>query len=114
MSEDRRPMTRGGARWRLCAEPGCGALVQGRGRCAVHRREAWARVHPGPARVRGRRLQRMRRELLEASPLCVRCLAAGLVTPATIRDHIVALAAGGTEDAAMAARAGPPARLCSV
>lgn len=83
-------------RWRLCAEAGCGTLVQG-GRCPAHRRQSWARTDEG-GRIRGRRLQQLRRDLLASSPLCVRCRSVGLVTPATIRDHIVALALGGTED----------------
>ena len=53
-----------------------------------------------PQRVRGRRLQALRAQLFDASPLCVQCQQAGRVEPATVRDHIVPLAEGGTEDPA--------------
>ena len=49
------------------------------------------------SRIRGTTLQRLRARLFEESPLCVTCLAQSRVTPATIRDHIVPLAEGGTE-----------------
>jgi 5-methylcytosine-specific restriction protein A len=76
---------------RACAR--CGQL-----HCQVHVRQAW-RNGPPPPRIRGARLQRLRRQLFDASPLCVICEAAGRVTVATIRDHIVPLAEGGRDDA---------------
>jgi 5-methylcytosine-specific restriction protein A len=51
-------------------------------------------------RVRGRKLQRLRRELFDKEPRCRLCRKAGLLSLATIRDHIIPLAEGGTEDPA--------------
>lgn len=45
-------------------------------------------------RIRGRKLQRMRKRILCASPVCAMCGTA----PATELDHIVALCNGGTND----------------
>jgi predicted kinase len=48
-------------------------------------------------RIRGRALQRIREQHLTAHPLCVKCQAQGLVTPATQIDHIRPLHQGGTD-----------------
>src|SRR3954468_21802259 len=48
-------------------------------------------------RIRGRALQRIRREHFQAEPLCVACEAEGRVSLATELDHIVALCNGGAE-----------------
>jgi 5-methylcytosine-specific restriction enzyme A len=69
----------------------------GRAACTLHRRPAWQPTVP-VGRMRGRRLQRARRDLFETSPLCVACLAAGRIVPAAVRDHVVALAHGGSDD----------------
>jgi 5-methylcytosine-specific restriction protein A len=50
--------------------------------------------------MRGRALQRARARLFDESPLCVQCQADGRVSVAVIRDHIVPLAEGGTDDRA--------------
>ena len=49
-------------------------------------------------RLRGRAavVQRLRR--LQAEPLCQDCAARGLVREATVPDHIVPLAKGGSDD----------------
>ena len=53
----------------------------------------------GPvARIRGRKLQRMRSEHLRANPLCVVCLSKGLTVAACELDHVLALTNGGTND----------------
>jgi 5-methylcytosine-specific restriction protein A len=39
----------------------------------------------------------MRQRLFAEHPFCVACLAQGLTVPATIRDHILNLQAGGTD-----------------
>lgn len=49
-------------------------------------------------RLTGRALQRAREALFAAHKWCVQCEAEGRQTLATIRDHIVPLADGGTED----------------
>lgn len=48
-------------------------------------------------RIRGRKLQRIRKAHLSANPLCVRCLAEGRVEPAVEVDHILALENGGKD-----------------
>ena len=49
-------------------------------------------------RITGRRLQRIRKQVLGEQPLCVACKAKGRVTVATQVDHIVALVNGGEDD----------------
>ena len=48
--------------------------------------------------MRGRALQRRRAALFASEPLCRLCHAQGRTTLATIRDHIIPLAEGGTEN----------------
>jgi 5-methylcytosine-specific restriction protein A len=48
-------------------------------------------------RIRGRKLQRIRREHLKENPLCVECEKEGTYVPAVEIDHIIALANGGQE-----------------
>lgn len=79
-----------------CPRPGCPTLTPG-GPCAVHAPKPWHHAQP-VARVRGRRLQRLRDELFQRHPLCVLCLAAGRRTVATIRDHVVPLTEDGPDD----------------
>ena len=50
-------------------------------------------------RITGRRLQRIRKQVLGEQPLCVACKAKGRVTVATQVDHIVALVNGGEDHA---------------
>jgi len=83
---------------RYCAHPGCPVLVP-RGRCDAHggERKAWRANTPPPPRLRGTANQKARAALFQREPLCRPCREAGRVEAATIRDHIVSLAAGGTE-----------------
>jgi 5-methylcytosine-specific restriction protein A len=60
-------------------------------------RAPWTHVVP-VVRIRGRALQRLRDALFAREPNCRHCAARGLFTVATIRDHIVNLEEGGTED----------------
>lgn len=93
-------------RLRPCLEPRCPALVESAtgGRCAQHARlsgrDGWSsRQQDGNVtRVRGRRLQRLREHLFSHEPLCRVCYAAGRFALAAVRDHIVPLAEGGTDD----------------
>jgi 5-methylcytosine-specific restriction enzyme A len=82
-----------------CPTPGCGALVVA-GHCAQHTDTGhrWDARRPDITRVRGRQLQARRRRLFQRQPLCEPCQAAGRLVLATIRDHRLALAEGGTED----------------
>jgi 5-methylcytosine-specific restriction protein A len=67
--------------------------------CPDHQQPVgWAVAGPHAARrLRGRPLQRRRKSLFAREPLCRECAKRGLTTPATIRDHVVPLAEGGTE-----------------
>ena len=73
-----------------CKHPGCARLVPyGRAYCDEH-----AQAHRGDGRTtteKGytRRWQQARDRFLKTHPLCVRCQAAGKLTPATVVDHIV-------------------------
>ena len=76
----------------------CGVLVRdGSARCDQHKPVAWKQSAPYK-RESGRRLQRKRAELFTREPLCRVCVAAGQVSAATIRDHIMPLAEGGADD----------------
>lgn len=78
--------------------PTCTTLTRG-GRCPQHARPASAPWNPdAPPRIRGRALQQLRRALFDREPLCRLCAYHQRVTVATIRDHIVPMAEGGTED----------------
>jgi 5-methylcytosine-specific restriction protein A len=60
--------------------------------------KAWQHAAP-VKRITGWKLQKMRRALFQAEPLCVECKAAGRVALATIRDHVIPLAEGGLDEA---------------
>ena len=81
-----------------CSHPGCGKLVRdGTNRCDAHKRADWTKKVDAPKRMTGRKLQAARAELFSRQPLCVHCLARGVTTPATARDHIVPLGEGGED-----------------
>lgn len=82
---------------RYCLEHGCRTLVP-RGRCEAHGGPSGGWRGASPNRLRGRQLQRERARLFAREPLCRTCAQRGLVVPAVIRDHIVPLIEGGTED----------------
>lgn len=54
--------------------------------------------HAMKERLRGRKWQRIRWQVLSANPLCVQCEKAGRVKLASEVDHIVPLHKGGTDD----------------
>lgn len=86
---------------RPCSVHGCrnvtrtGRCKQHGGASPAHRWDTDRDSHAG--RLSGRRLQAARLALFRVEPLCRPCSAAGRVTVATIRDHIVPLAEGGTD-----------------
>jgi len=61
--------------------------------------KAWERpkLHQDK-RKRGRAGQRDRREVLTAEPFCRHCLENGLHVASEVVDHIINLAAGGSDD----------------
>ena len=69
-----------------------------KGYCPTHAKADWRGNGQPPARIRGRKLQRLRSQLFNRDPLCVMCKAQGKVTIATIRDHVVNLQTGGRDD----------------
>jgi len=56
-------------------------------------------MHTTDKRIRGRKLQTIRKRYFSAKPLCAHCLHTGKVTQATELDHIVALTNKGKDDA---------------
>lgn len=86
---------------RYCSWPTCGQRVT-TGRCAQHQTpssgKGWHASPLAPSRISGRRLQRLRLQLFANEPLCRLCAEAGRTRLAEIRDHIIPLAEGGTDD----------------
>jgi 5-methylcytosine-specific restriction protein A len=82
---------------RPCLKPGCPTLVRS-GRCAQHTPEQSHGWTGDTGRIRGRKLQQLRAELFRREPLCRLCAAKGETAVAVIRDHVVPLAEGGTDD----------------
>lgn len=87
-----------------CNAQGCRVLTAGRF-CEDHQvgpdvRHRWDTDRRPVPRLRGRGLQAARTQLFKREPWCRRCAAQGRRVTATIRDHIVNLREGGTEDEA--------------
>lgn len=82
---------------RHCAYPGCPSLVRD-GKCTTHRslaQHGWEnQAGTNTQRIRGRELQRRRTLLFAREPVCRQCHRA----PSAIRDHIVPLAEGGSDE----------------
>lgn len=77
-----------------CARPGCPALVEsGERYCDKHRSDARRQQDSirQSASKRGydRRWRAYREFYLQAHPLCSHCYSRGIITPATIVDHII-------------------------
>lgn len=85
----------------LCKHAGCNAKAVAHGRCQRHQAKASLPVatpskrsyrdNRPSAHKRGydNRWCRARLAFLDDNPLCVMCQAAGLLTPATVVDHII-------------------------
>lgn len=78
---------------RPCAVPGCGSLVSS-GYCEKHARpavnKAYERERGSSAqRGYGSRWQKARVTYLRGNPLCVHCQKEGVVSAATVVDHII-------------------------
>ena len=77
---------------RPCRTPGCpGFCKPGQVYCPKHAPEYSYDALRGSAAERGydRRWQKAREIYLRKHPLCVKCRAAGKLTPATVVDHII-------------------------
>lgn len=77
---------------RLCAYPGCGEVVES-GYCEKHtkqkRKISERRRKSSTERGYDSRWRRYRTVFLKKNPLCVSCQEEGIITPATVVDHIV-------------------------
>ena len=75
---------------RPCRHPGCPNLCESGTYCPAHSAEAPDRLR-GSAAVRGynARWREARRGFLRRNPLCANCLSRGILTPATVVDHII-------------------------
>lgn len=85
---------------RPCRVAGCPALVTA-GYCWRHGGGGSRWSDPRrlePPRIRGAKLQAMRARLFQQQPVCELCERGGVGVVATIRDHRIPLAEGGTED----------------
>lgn len=83
---------------KVCSRDGCNVLVyDGSSRCPLHKKQSWEKRPNATKRRRGRWLTKERRRLFADNPLCVHCAEKGIVTLATIRDHVVPLEEGGLD-----------------
>ena len=72
-----------------CRHPGCPELVDaGKKYCEKHKPLHPEEIRSAGSRGYGRTWQRASRQYLSAHPLCVRCMAEGRYTKATVVDHI--------------------------
>lgn len=85
---------------RYCMAGGstCAHKVSASQPCPIHSRNKNNGWVSGQKRIRGRKLQNLRVELFSNEPFCRVCAAKGLTVIADIRDHIIPVAEGGTED----------------
>ena len=75
---------------RPCRYPGCPNLCERGTYCPEHSSESPDRLR-GNAAERGydAKWRRARKRFLQRHPLCANCLSQGVLTPATVVDHIV-------------------------
>ena len=75
---------------RPCRYPGCPNLCESGTYCPEHSAESPDRLR-GSAAERGydAKWRRARKRFLQRHPLCANCLSQGVLTPATVMDHIV-------------------------
>ena len=75
---------------RPCRYPGCPNLCESGTYCPEHSAESPDRLR-GSATERGydAKWRRARKLFLQRHPLCANCLSQGVLTPATVVDHIV-------------------------
>ena len=72
-----------------CRHPGCPELVDvGKKYCEKHKQLHPEEIRSAASRGYGRAWQKASRQYLAAHPLCVKCMAEGRYTKATVVDHI--------------------------
>ena len=74
---------------RPCAHPGCPELVSNGKYCEKHRQLHTDELRSASSRGYGSAWQKASRRYLQANPLCVKCMAEGKYTRATVVDHII-------------------------
>ncbi len=83
--------------YRNCAQPGCGELVRGKGRCPQHAKQQ--RVEHNARRTPadyGRKWRRVRDAFITRNPICSDCAEQGKTKVAQVVHHIIPLDQGGT------------------
>lgn len=75
---------------RPCRYPGCPNLCETGAYCEDHRKEWSPETLRGSSSARGYdgRWRAARKLFLRKNPLCARCMERGVLTPATVVDHI--------------------------
>lgn len=73
-------------------------MRDGSGRCARHARPGWGKKPNATNRATGRKLQRVRADLIQCDPLFAECKRQGRRTLVTERDHIKPQPEGGKDD----------------
>ena len=77
---------------RPCRLPGCGKFCEhGHVYCPEHDAQYGSDAMRGNANYRGydRQWREARRRFLQLNPLCVKCMERGMLTPATVVDHVI-------------------------
>lgn len=83
---------------KACSRPGCPKYATNRGYCEDHQRPAWEKGSRSRSGGYGWRWTKLRRQVLERDGyLCQPCLKVGRLTRATEVDHVLNIAAGGTD-----------------
>ena len=72
-----------------CQHPGCPELVSNGKYCEKHKPLHSEDRPSAAARGYGSKWQKASKKYLEAHPLCVKCMAVGEYTKATVVDHII-------------------------
>lgn len=88
---------------KVCTAPGCKTIVSdGGNRCRHHilpertpKRQYDHHYHNGKNIYKTSQWRKLREAQLRAEPCCATCAQYGIVTPATIADHIVEVKDGG-------------------
>lgn len=72
-----------------CRYPGCSNRAEkGSAYCIKHKKQKERERPTSTARGYNYRWQKVRKMYLRENPLCVECLRVGIITPATVVDHI--------------------------